>query len=111
MFYLNAVSEAIWSFSLKFTHQTLYAPLLCPMCATWPVMQVTGNTKCRYIICHNPPNIAQGCNWRFIHHNKERIPSVHFRARSCILIPWKNIFAYLQKEDLKLKARSEIREF
>lgn len=103
--------EPLDPFPSSLLTQTLYAPLPCPMCATWPVMQVTGNTKCRYIICHSRLVIAQGCNWIFIEHNKEQIFSVHFRTRSCILIAWKNIFAYLQHEDLKLKARSEIYEF
>ena len=111
MFYVNAVSGATWSFSLRFTHQNPVCTPPLPTCATWPVMQVTGNTKCRYIIRHSRLIIAQGCNWRFVQYNKEQISSVHCRARSCILIARKNIFSYLQHEDLKLKSRSELHEF
>ena len=81
------------------------------MWATRPGMQVTGNKKCWHIICHSRLIIAQGCNWRFSEHNKERISSVHFRARSCILIARNNMSAYLQHEDLMLEARSEVHEF
>lgn len=111
MLYLNGLSGATWSLSLLSAHQNPVCTPPLPTCTTLPVMQVTGNTECRYIICHSRLIIAQGCNWRFIQHKKERISSVHFWARSCILIAWKNISAYLQHEDLKLKSRSELHEF
>ena len=101
MLYLNALSGATLSFSLRSALRNPVCTPPLPTCATWPAMQVTLNIKRRNVICHSLLIIAQGCNWRCIQHNEERMSSVHFWARSCILIEWKNIFAYLQARGFK----------